>query len=105
MKLSASLLCLLPLLASSAFASDYPQKTLKPNSVICYDFSDWREMLAAYTDDDDASAERLVSSGACRFVTKATRVSYLDPAAGDIGALIQLPSGKTAYTADGFLKN
>lgn len=65
-------------------------------------------MLSAYTDDDEAGADRLVSSGACRFVTKATkatRVSYLDPAAGGTGALIQLPSGKTAYTADGFLKN
>ncbi|NMZ19915.1 hypothetical protein HBO08_23145 [Pseudomonas rhodesiae] len=59
MKLSASLLCLLSLLASSSFASDYPQKTLKPNSVICFDFSDRREMLAAYTDDDEAAADRL----------------------------------------------
>lgn len=105
MKLSASLLCLFPLLASSVFASEFPQKTLKPNSVICFEFSDWKEMLAAYADEDEAAADRLVSSGACRVVTKATRVSYLDPAAGGTGALIQLPSGKGAYTADGFLNN
>jgi hypothetical protein len=76
--------------------------TLKSDSIICFSGGDWRDMKAAAIDQDEAGMQRLISSGACRLVNQSMRVSYLDPAAGG-GALIQLPSGKTAYTADAFL--
>ncbi|MDS9876588.1 hypothetical protein RMI40_17200 [Pseudomonas protegens] len=88
----------------SAFAQDYPVKTLKANSIICFDYSDWKEMVSASVDQDQAAMMRLVSSGACRMVSQATKVAYLDKAAGNLGALIQMPSGKGAYTSDNFLK-
>ncbi|POA75338.1 hypothetical protein [Pseudomonas sp. GW531-T4] len=87
-----------------AFAADYPVKTLQANSFICFDYDDWQEMISASVDEDQAAMMRLVSSGACRMVSKTTKVSYLDKAAGGVGSLIQMPSGKTAYTADAFLK-
>lgn len=90
--------------SSTVFAQDYPVKTLQADAIICFDYSDWKDMVAASTDDDAAAASRLVSSGACRVVPKATKVAYLDKAAGDLGSLIQMPSGKAAYTADAFLK-
>lgn len=90
--------------SSTAFAKDYPVKTLQADAIICFDYSDWKDMVAASIDQDEAGAMRLVSSGACRVVPKPTRVAYLDKAAGNLGALIQMPSGKGAYTADSFLK-
>ncbi|MDH4651703.1 hypothetical protein [Pseudomonas sp. BN606] len=103
MKLAA-LLFALPLFATSAMASDFQQMTLKSDSVVCFDSDDWDEMIAASVDQDVAAVKRLVNSGACRVITSPTRVSYLDPAAGGRGALIQMPSGKTGYTADEFLQ-
>lgn len=97
-------LCLLALIPLLANASEYPQKTLQADSIICFDSDDWAEMIAASVDEDEAAMQRLISKGACRHVTQSTQVSYLDPAAGG-GALIQLRSGKTAYTADAFLSN
>jgi len=87
-----------------ASAGSYPQMTLKSDSIICFSGGDWRDMKAAAIDQDEAGMQRLISSGACRVVNQSMRVSYLDPAAGG-GALIQLPSGETAYTADAFLSN
>lgn len=78
--------------------------TLQAESVVCFSYSSWKEMLSAFQDNDESAADRLVRSGDCRMVTKAMPVTYLDPAAGGLGALIQLPSGKTGYTANGFLK-
>ena len=91
-------------LSSPVFAKDYPVKTLQADSIICFDYSDWKDMVEASIDQDAAAASRLVSSGACRVVPKSTRVAYLDKAAGNLGSLIQMPSGKGAYTADAFLK-
>lgn len=90
--------------STSIFAQDYPVKTLQANAIICFDYSDWKEMVEASVDQDRAAAARLVSSGACRVVSQPTKVAYLDKAAGDLGALIQMPSGKGAYTADKFIK-
>lgn len=90
--------------SSTVFAQDYPVKTLQADAIICFDFDDWKDMVEASVDQDDAAAARLVSSGACRVVPKATKVAYLDKAAGNLGSLIQMPSGKGAYTADAFLK-
>lgn len=87
-----------------AFAQDYLLKILEANSIICFERSDWEEMVAASVDQDAAAVARLVSSGACRVVLQSTRVTYLDKAAGNMGALIQMPSGKAAFTADAFLK-
>ncbi|RRW45077.1 hypothetical protein EGJ52_08640 [Pseudomonas luteola] len=89
--------------ASQANAGEtYPQKTLVKGSVFCFERSDWDEMIAATFDDDADAAGRLVIEGKCRQLKKPMRVSYLDPSAGG-GALIQLPSGKTAYTHANFL--
>ena len=88
----------------TAFAQEFPVKTLQADAIICFDYSDWKDMVAASIDQDNAAAARLVSSGACRVIPKSTKVAYLDKAAGDLGALIQMPSGKGAYTADAFLK-
>lgn len=101
-----SIIALLGITAMAAVPASAAERamTLKPNSVLCFSYSSWKEMLAAYQDEDESAAGRLVDSGECRMVSKATRVTYLDPAAGGLGALIQLPSGKTGYTADGFLK-
>lgn len=102
MKTSAILLLAFATLPVTAFADR--AMSLKPNSVLCFSYGDWKEVLAASKDGDEDAASRLVESGACRIVSKVTQVIYLDPAAGNIGALIQLPSGKTAYTANAFLK-
>lgn len=85
-------------------AQGYPIKTLQASAVICFDFSDWRDMVAASIDQDLTAASRLVSSGACRVVPDSKRVAYIDKAAGDFGSIIQMPSGKTAFTSDAFLK-
>ncbi|WP_041756729.1 hypothetical protein [Stutzerimonas stutzeri] len=102
MRRFAFALSLLAVSASPVFGASYPQMTLKSDSIICFSGGDWRDMKAAAIDQDEAGMQRLISSGACRLVNQSMRVSYLDPAAGG-GALIQLPSGKTAYTADAFL--
>jgi len=85
------------------FAQNYPVKTLQANAIICFDRSDWEEMVGASVDQDAAAASRLVSSGACRVVSNSTWVLYLDKA-GNSGSLIQMPSGKGAFTSDAFLK-
>ncbi|QOU06817.1 hypothetical protein IM720_08860 [Pseudomonas fluorescens] len=90
--------------SSTVFAQGYPVKMLQASAVICFDFSDWRDMVAASIDQDLAAASRLVSSGACRVVPDSTRVAYIDRAAGNFGSIIQMPSGKTAFTSDAFLK-
>jgi hypothetical protein len=90
--------------SSTVFAQGYPVKTLLASAVICFDFRDWRDMVAASIDQDLAAASRLVSSGACRVVPDLTRVTYIDKAAGNFGSIIQMPSGKTAFTSDAFLK-
>jgi len=90
--------------SSSVLAQDYPLKTLQPQSIICFSYGDWKEMVSASIDNDAAAASRLVQSGAGRVVPGATKVAYLDKAAGNLGGLIQMPSGKAAYTSDKFLK-
>ena len=102
MKLAA--LCLMTLAVLPTVALADKTMSLRANSVICFSFGDWKEIIAASQDGDEDAAGRLVESGACRIVSKTTQVTYLDPAAGKMGALIQLPSGKTAYTSDAFLK-
>ncbi len=96
----------LAMVAAGGGSSEAAEKsmTLKAGSVLCSSYSSWKDMLSAFQDSDEAMADRLIQSGECRMVTKAMPVTYLDPAAGGLGALIQLPSGKTGYTANGFLK-
>jgi hypothetical protein len=100
------LLCLLPLIASvSAMADTYPKRTLVAGSMVCYKAGDWRDMVEASLDQDEDEATRLVESGKCRTISTATKVSFIEgPKDGDKSALIQLPSGKTAMTANGWLR-
>lgn len=70
----------------------------------CYKLGDWRDLVAASLDQDEDGAAHLVASGKCRTFSTATRVGFIETDAGDASALIQLPSGKTAMTAMGWLK-
>lgn len=98
------LLCLLPLLASAAMADTYPQRTLSGGSMLCYKLGDWRDMIEASIDQDEEGAERLISSGKCRTISNATKVSFIEANSDGSSALILLPSGKTAMTAIAWLR-
>lgn len=96
---------MIPLLAAPLMApASGKVVTLLADSVICYERSDWEKMIAAGTDQDAPAMMRLVNSGKCRTIHKATKVGYLDPAAGGEWALIVMESGKTAFTWDSFIK-
>lgn len=100
------LLCLLSLFASAAAMADtYPKRTLVAGSMVCYKAGDWTKMVEASLDQDEDEAERLIGSGKCRTISTATKVNFIEgPKNGDKSALIQLPSGKTAMTANGWLR-
>ena len=90
--------------SSLALAQEFPVKTLESGAILCFDSDDWDSMVEASADDDNAAALRLIASGACRTLSKPAKVLYLDKAAGGSGVLIQMPSGKGAYTAEAFIK-
>lgn len=98
------LLCLLPLLASAAVAETYPQRTLIAGSMVCFKAGDWGDMVEASIDQDEDGAERLISAGKCRTISSSTKVSFIETDSSGKSALIQLPSGKTAMTAIGWLR-
>ncbi|ETK18225.1 hypothetical protein H097_13008 [Pseudomonas sp. FH4] len=101
----ARLFLLIPLLAAPLTApASGKVVTLMADSVICYKRGDWEQMIAAGTDQDAPAMMRLVNSGKCRTIHKATKIGYLDPAGGGEWALIVLESGKTAFTWDSFIQ-
>lgn len=104
MKTVTRLLCLLPLIASTAIAETYPKRTLAAGSMACYKAGDWRELVEASLDQDEDTASRLIASGKCRTFSSSTKVSFIEPDSSGMSALIQLPSGKTAMTAIGWLR-
>lgn len=104
MRTVARMLCLLPMLATTVMADTYPKKTLVGGSMACYKLGDWRDLVAASLDQDEDGAAHLVASGKCRTFSTATRVGFIETDASGASALIQLPSGKTAMTAMGWLK-
>lgn len=99
------LLCVLPFLTSVVMADTYPKRTLVAGSMVCYKAGDWTKMVEASLDQDEDEAGRLIESGKCRTISTATKVNFIEgPKDGDKSALIQLPSGKTAMTANGWLR-
>lgn len=104
MNIVSRLLCLLPLLATSATADTYPQLTLKAGSMVCLKAGDWSDMVGASIDQDGKAATRLVESGKCRTISSSIKVSVIEPSINEKFSMIQLPSGKTAHTANGWLR-
>ncbi|PMY44723.1 hypothetical protein DMW99_27205 [Pseudomonas chlororaphis] len=104
MNIASRLLCLLPLVTSMAMADTYPKRTLIGGSMACYKAGDWRELVEASLDQDEDTASRLIASGKCRAFSSPTKVSFIEPDSSGKSALIQLPSGKTAMTAIGWLR-
>ncbi len=100
--LSASLLGALSTIPNAS-AEEYRQVTLVTDTILCFARGDWDKIVAASIDEDADQAQRLLDDGKCRMLDKPMRVSYLDPASGG-NALVQLPSGKTAYTSQNFIK-
>ncbi|EJM83044.1 hypothetical protein [Pseudomonas sp. GM60] len=104
MKFATYVLCGLSLLASAAMADTYPKRTLIAGSVICSKAGDWSDMVEASTDQDEGAAGQLLTSGKCRIISTAIKVSLIEPEEDGVGALILLPSGKTANTSEKFLR-
>jgi hypothetical protein len=80
-------------------ASNYPVVTLKKGSLICYQRDDWLAITSAIIDSNTAAMRALLSSGKCQITPAKTKVSYLDPFLKG-SALIQMPSGRTAYAVE-----
>ena len=70
--------------------------TLKKGALICYERVDWEAMKAGSIDSNLAVMLRLIDSGQCQRTFSPMRVTYLDPT-GPHAALIQMPSGRTAF--------
>ncbi|PBP56285.1 hypothetical protein [Pseudomonas syringae] len=86
-------------------ADNYPQRTLVAGSIVCYKDGDWTKIVEASLDQDENEAGRLIESGKCQTISTATKVNFIEgPKEGDKSALIQLPSGKIAMTANGWLR-
>ena len=82
-----------------------PSANTEGCSMVCYKAGDWTKMVEASLDQDEDEAERLIGSGKCRAISTATKVNFIEGSKdGDKSALIQLPSGKTAMTASGWLR-
>jgi len=103
MKLAALLLAVAPLVSTAVMAAEQ-SRTLIANSVYCFKNGDWSDMVEASADRDEDAVMQLVNAGKCRMVTKAMKVMMVEPEEGGVGALILLPSGKTALTTEHFLR-
>lgn len=99
------LLCLLPLIASAAMADTYPKRTLVADSVVCFNVGYRTKMVEASLDHDEDEAGRLIESDKCRAISTTTNVNFIEgPKDGDKSSLSQLPRGKPAMTASGWLR-
>jgi hypothetical protein len=70
--------------------------TIKKQALICYDREAWEAMKAAIADSNYQEMRTWLASGKCQQTTKAMKVDYLDPVQRN-AALVQMPSGRTAY--------
>lgn len=75
------------------------QVSIKKGALICYERADWEGMVAAITDTNVQAMRALLESGKCQKSLKQMTATYLDPARGN-AALIQMPSGRTAFVFD-----
>ena len=69
---------------------------LKKNTLLCYERDDWLAMSAGIQDGNLPAMRVLMESGRCMQTSHAEKVSYLDPFLNN-AALIQMPSGRTAF--------
>lgn len=82
---------------SAVTVSEYPRVILKKDSIICYKRDDWNSMVQYGIDRNFQAMNSLVSAGKCYSPFEDMTVRYLDPVEKEF-ALIQLPSGKGAYS-------
>lgn len=69
---------------------------LKKNTLLCYERDDWLAMSAGIQDGNLPAMRVLMESGRCMQTSHAEKASYLDPFLNN-AALIQMPSGRTAF--------
>ncbi|EPF65942.1 hypothetical protein [Pseudomonas syringae] len=100
------LLCLRPMIASAAVIADtYPKRMLFAGSMVCYKAGDRTKMVEASLDRDKDEAGRLIESDKCRAISTTTNVNFIEgPKDGDKSSLSQLPRGKPAMAASGWLR-
>ena len=82
---------------STAEVTEYPRVILKKDSIVCYKRDDWNSMVQYGVDRNFQAMNSLVSTGRCYSPSENMTVRYLDPVQKEF-ALIQLPSGKGAYS-------
>lgn len=73
--------------------------TIRDGALICYQWEDWEAMSSGILDNNLAAMRTLLESGKCQQTRGAMSVLYLDPVRGKT-ALVQMPSGKSAFVFD-----
>lgn len=69
---------------------------IKDDALICYQREDWEAMSAGILDKNSAAMRTVLESGKCQQTKGVMSVLYLDPVSGN-AALVQMPSGRTAF--------
>src|SRR5690554_6519257 len=98
MRIFTSLLTVFALVCSANAISQERSATLKSKSLYCYKSSDLTGLENAFDDGNNARVMRYFESGQCVLAERDLRIAFLESANRGRYALIQLPSGKTAYS-------
>lgn len=70
--------------------------TIKKDALICYERIDWEAMTSAIADTNLQVMRSLLELGKCQKSVRPMKAAYLDPVSGN-AALVQMPSGRTAF--------